>query len=232
MGQFLNIDMSGEKTVLGVDEAGRGPIVGPMVIVGALFKKTDEPKLKKLGVKDSKLLTPKKREELFPKIKEIAKDYKVIEVSPAEIDQRFSVNINLNKLEAVKYAELINELKPDVAIIDCPSPNTKSFAEYLSQFIEHKCELVCENYADKNYLEVGAASIIAKVIRDSRIAEIQEAVGMPIGVGYTHDKVTLGFVEKALKNNEWLNKYIRKSWLTFQNIKNKKEQKRLGDFEG
>jgi ribonuclease HII len=231
MGQFLNIDMSGEKTILGVDEAGRGPIVGPMVIVGALFKKSDEVKLKKIGVKDSKLLTPKKREELFPTIKGIAKDYKVIEVSPAEIDQRFSVNINLNKLEAVKYAELINDLKPDIAIIDCPSPNTKSFAEYLSQFIEHKCELVCENYADKNYLEVGAASIIAKVVRDSRIAEIQKAVGMPIGVGYTHDKVTLGFVEKALKNKEWLNKYVRKSWLTFQNIKDKKEQKKLGDFE-
>ena len=153
-----------------------------------------------------------------------------IEVSPQEIDPRFAVSTNLNVLEASKMAELINKLKPDVAIIDCPTVNTKKFKEaVLGKFLEHKCEIIAENYADKNYVVVGAASIIAKVIRDKRIAEIQKEVGFPIGVGYTHDQVSLDFVAKALKNKTWLDKYIRKSWLTFQRIKDGKEQKKLSD---
>jgi ribonuclease HII len=219
-----------DELIMGVEEAGRGPIVGPMIITGVVFMKSDLPKLKEIGVKDSKMLSRKQREALFPKIQKIAKDYRIIEVSPQEIDQRYAVGINLNKLEAVKFAELINELKPDVAIIDCPSPNPKGFEQYLSQFISHKCRIVCENYADKNYLEVGASSILAKVTRDWKIDEIAKAVGMPIGVGYPHDEVTLKFVEKALKNKEWLNKYVRKTWLTFERVKNEKEQKKLGEF--
>ena len=216
--------------ILGVDEAGKGPVVGPLVIVGAVFKKSQQKQLQKMGVKDSKLLTPHKREELLPKIEKICQRYKLIEVSPQEIDQRFSIGSNLNKLEAAKFAELINELKPDIAIIDCPSANTKGFAAYLSKFLTHKCELVCENYADLNHLEVGAASIIAKVNRDARIREIEKAVKIPVGIGYPSDPVTLKFVEQILNNKELLSKYVRKTWLTFQNIKNRKAQKKLDEF--
>lgn len=222
--------MAYEKTVLGIEEAGRGPIVGPMIIAGAMFKVSDEKRLRELGVKDSKLLSPKKREDLFPKISEITKKQKMIEVSPQEIDQRFAVNINLNELEAIKFVELINELKPDIAIVDCPSPNPSGFLKYMSQFLTHECKIVCENHADTNYPEVAAASILAKVTRDAKIAEIEKIVKVPIGVGYPHDSTTLKFVEQALNKKEWLNKYVRKSWLTFQNIKNGKEQKKLGDF--
>lgn len=219
-----------KKLILGIDEAGRGPIVGPMVLAGVLIEEGAEKELKDIGVKDSKLLSAKVREKLFPKIEKIAKKTMVIEVSPQEIDARFAVSTNLNVLEASKMAELINKIKPDVAILDCPTVNTKKFkTEVLGKFLEHKCEIIAENYADKNYVVVGAASIIAKVIRDKRIAEIQKAVGMPIGVGYTHDETTLKFVELALKNPEWLNKYVRKSWLTFQRIKHGKEQKKLSD---
>lgn len=226
---FLNIEMG--KLILGIDEAGRGPVVGPMVIAGAMFKESDEKKLKEWGVKDSKLLTPSQREFLFGKITKIAVKYKVIEISPQEIDMRYAVNTNLNKLEMMKFIEIISELKPDLAITDCPSPNPKNFQKQMEQFMTHKCELKCENYADKNYVIVGAASIIAKVTRDKRIREIEEAVGIPIGVGYPHDPVTLEFVEKALKKKEWLDKYVRKSWLTFQRVKDEKEQKKLGEFD-
>jgi len=218
------------KLVLGIDESGRGPVVGDMVIVGAMFDKDDEEKLKRIGVKDSKLLSAKRREELYPHILNIAKKIKVVSIPPQEIDQRFAVNSNLNNMEAVKFAEIVNELRPEIAIIDTPSANTENFKRYLSQFLDHFPVLNCENYADKNHVSVSAASIVAKVLRDSKIRDIEIEVGMPIGIGYPSDPVTLGFVEKALDNKEWLKKYIRKSWLTFQRIKEEKEQKRLGDF--
>mgnify|MGYP006283051427 CR=1 FL=1 len=218
------------KKVLGLDEAGRGPVVGPMVLGGAMFYEKDVHLLKKMGVKDSKLLTPKKREELFKEIKKLVRGHSIVEVSPQEIDQRFSVGSNLNKLEAIKYSEIINELRPDKVIIDAPSSNPKGFEIYLKQFLDYKPAIICENYADLNYVEVGAASILAKVIRDKRIREIEEKVKTPVGVGYPHDKRTLKFVEKALNKKEWLRNYVRKSWFTFQRIKTENEQKKLGEF--
>jgi len=224
------MDAPNKKMILGIDEAGRGPIIGPMVLAGVVIEEGQEVELSEIGVKDSKLLTPEKREKLFEKIKKIAKKIMIIEVSSKEIDSRFAVSTNLNVLEAAKMAELINKLKPDVAIIDCPMVNCKKFkSEVLGKFLDHKCEIIAENYADSKYLAVGAASIIAKVTRDARIKEIEKAVGFPIGVGYTHDARTLAFVEKALSRKDWIEKYIRKSWLTFDRIKNEKAQKKLSD---
>ena len=219
----------GEMKILGIDEAGKGPVVGPLVIAGALFEKKDAKSLKKLGVKDSKLLTPQKREELFDKIKEIAVNYKIVKVEPREIDERFSANTNLNQLEAIKFAEIINELKPNVAIIDTPTRNTKSFENYLRRFLNHECELKCENYADLNHIEVGAASILAKVTRDREIKRIEKEIGEKIGAGYPSDPTTIKFVEKAFKTKKWL-AHVRKTWFTFQRIKEEKEQTKLGDW--
>jgi ribonuclease HII len=220
----------GKKLVLGIDESGRGPIVGNLVLAGVLIEEGDEKELKDMGVKDSKLLSEKQRNRLFPKIEKLAKKVMVVEVTPAEIDARFAVGMNLNSLEASKMAEIINKLRPDIAIVDCPSPNIRSFKEKtLAKFLEHRCEVIAEHYADKNWPVVSAASIIAKVIRDKRIKEIEREVGYPIGVGYTHDQRTLDFVERALSEKDHLDKYIRKSWLTFKRIKDGKSQKRLSD---
>jgi ribonuclease HII len=219
-----------DPLILGIDEAGKGPVLGDLIIAGAMYKKSRKKDLKILGVKDSKMLTVKKREELFSEVKKLAEKYEVITVSPNEIDQRYNVGTNMNKIEAVKFAELINRLKPDIAVIDCPSANTKGFQDYMSQFLTHKCRVKCENYADKNHIEVGAASIIAKVTRDAGIKEIEKEIGMPVGAGYPSDPVTIKFIEKVFKNKEFINKYIRKTWFTFQNIINKKEQKKLGEY--
>ncbi len=216
--------------VLGLDEAGRGSVVGPLVIAGVLIEESDSKKFKKMEIKDSKLLTKNARENLFPQIKKISLNYKIINVDSKEIDQRFSVNTNLNQLEAIKFSEIINELKPDIAIIDCPTKNTERFGNYMKKFIENDCELKCENFADKNHLEVGAASILAKVTRDREIKKIEKNIGEEIGTGYPSDPITLKFVEKTLENKDWLNKYIRKTWLTFQRIKGEKEQKTISEF--
>src|SRR3989344_1095894 len=152
---------------LGIDEAGRGHCVGSMFIVGAMFEEQDLVKLKNLGVKDSKLLTHKRMVELEKSIKKIAKKIKIIKVSPKEIDEAVESDsgLNLNWLEALKQAEIINELKPDKVIIDCPSPNIKKYTDYLKERIKKelvdKIIFVVEHKADVNFVECSSASIVA-----------------------------------------------------------------------
>jgi len=213
--------------ICGIDEAGRGPVIGPMVMAGIVIEKADIPKLKAIGVKDSKLLTKEKREELFIKIKSIVKAHKIIIISPKEIDEALeSENLNLNWLEAHKSAEIINKLKPDKAILDCPSNNIKAYRDYVKNLLKHKAELVVEHKADVNYLESGAASILAKVTRDREIEKIQKKYGN-CGPGYPSNEIT----QKFLKENwEKYPEIFRKTWSSYRKHKKGKHQKTLGNF--
>src|SRR3989339_334134 len=110
--------------ICGIDEAGRGPIIGPMVMAGIVVDEEGSESLKSIGAKDSKMLSPSKRAFLFPKIIKIVKKYKIVIVEPEEIDDALkSDHLNLNWLEAHKSAEIINALKPQMAIVDSPSNN-------------------------------------------------------------------------------------------------------------
>jgi ribonuclease HII len=107
--------------VAGVDDAGRGAVIGPLVIAGVLVKEEDLPKLKELGVKDSKLLSPHRRELLAVEIKRIAQKYHVIRLSPREIDVVVMSGRKLHKLnwlEAQTMAKVIEALKPDKVYVD------------------------------------------------------------------------------------------------------------------
>ncbi len=214
--------------VLGIDEAGRGPVIGDMVLAGVMIDEKDESKFKDIGVKDSKLILPKRRKVLFKEVKKIAKKFHIIEISPKEIDDAvFSKEMNLNKLEAVKSAIIINKLKPDKAIVDCPSNNPGSYEEYLRLFLKDKdIKLVVENKADFNYLTVGAASILAKVTRDEGIEKIKKKYG-DIGSGYPSDPNTKEFIKGNFEKHPEI---FRKSWATFKNLKSGKTQKKLGEF--
>jgi ribonuclease HII len=213
--------------ICGIDEAGRGPVIGPMVMAGVLIEKSDIPKLKALGVKDSKLLTKQKREFLFTKIKSTVKSHKIIIISPQEIDKALeSESLNLNWLEAHKSAEIINKLKPDKAILDCPSNNIKAYRDYVKALLKNKVELVVEHKADINYLESGAASILAKVTRDREIEKIQKKYGN-CGPGYPSNEIT----QKFLKENwEKYPEIFRKTWSSYKKHKDAKNQKTLGNF--
>lgn len=209
--------------ILGIDEAGRGPVIGSMTIAGVMIEEEKEENLKNIGVKDSKLLAPRKRAQLKDSVEEIALAYKVIEVSVDEIDESVAGN-NLNWLEAIKSALIINELKPDVAIIDCPMKNTKSYSDYLEKLLTHKCKLICENKADANYPVVSAASILAKEERERLVHEIKMKIRVDIGSGYPSDPKTKEFVA------EYYNKYpelFRKSWSTYKKAAEKGKQKTL-----
>ncbi len=215
--------------ICGIEEAGRGPVIGPMVVCGVMLEEDKIPRLKTLGVKDSKLLAPKKREFLFEKIKKTVKDYKIITISPKEVDGYLQTDhLNLNKLEAQKMAEIINSLDPDKTILDCPSNNIKSYTDYLKKHLKDKDkEVIAEHKADFRYTIVAAASILAKVTRDNEIEKIKEKIGVEFGSGYPSDPRTVRFL-----NENW-DKYpsiFRKTWMSYKNVLQNQKQSSLEDF--
>ena len=214
--------------VLGIDEAGRGPIIGSMFLVGVLANEGVELKFKEIGVKDSKLLTHKKRCLLENKIKDLALKVKIVRVQPLEIDSAVDGGkINLNWLEAHKQAEIINELKPEKAIIDCPSPNCRKYKAYLKALlIDKNVELVVEHKADKNFFIVGAASIIAKCEREKEVAELKKKYG-DFGSGYMSDPYCNKFFKEKFEKHPEL---FRKSWAPYKDAVNGKKQTTLDKF--
>ena len=148
--------------IAGLDDSGRGPVVGPMILAGVSIDEEDLLKLKNFGIKDSKLLTKKKREYLFEEIIKLVKNHRIEIVYPPESDNALlSPDMNLNWLEAEKFAKIINELDADESIVDCPSPNIKAYSERLQSLLKVKTKLICEHHADKNFITCAAASILA-----------------------------------------------------------------------
>lgn len=211
--------------VLGIDEAGRGPVIGPMIIAGVII---EEGKEEMLGeVKDSKFLYHNKRIKLAKHLKENFK-YKIIKVEPKEIDNALnSKDLNLNWLEAHKQAEIINELKPDIAIIDAPSINAFKFKQYLKNLLKDKnIKLIVEHKADSNYPVCSAASIIAKVKREEEMSKIRKKYGN-CGPGYPSNQTTQDFVRKHGKKYPEI---MRQTWATYKRYHKEKEQKGLQDY--
>lgn len=194
-----------------------------------MIKESDLPKLKELGVKDSKLLTHPKRLKLRDRLIDLAEDMKVIIVSPKEIDEAVEAeNHNLNWLEAEKSAKIMDELYPDVAYIDCPSPNIKAYRERLRNLMnKDDVELVVEHKADVNYLVVGAASIIAKCKREDEVAAIEAMTGESIGTGYPSNLICQKFLKESFDKYPDI---FRKSWMTWKNHTQGKNQKKLDEF--
>jgi ribonuclease HII len=217
------------KKVLGIDEAGRGPVIGPLVLAGVMLDEKDLDNLKKLDVRDSKLMTPRSRELVFDKIKKEVKAFKILIVEPKEVDEALeSDSLNLNWLEAKKTAEIINDLKPDRAAIDSPSPNLNAYRNYLTNLLEDKSvELIIGHKMESKYIEVAAASVLAKVTRDKKIEEIKELVGNHMGSGYMSDPRTKEFFEE---NFERYPEIFRKSWMPFKKAVDNKENRRLDEF--
>ncbi len=218
--------------VAGVDDAGRGPVIGPMAIAGVLLNEEDLPQLTSLGVKDSKLLSPRKRVKLAGEIREIALKYHVVLVSPAEIDKVVKHGrrlYRLNRLEAQKMAEVIGLLRPEVAYVDASDVLADRFGLHIAENLPFKVKIISEHKADFNYPIVSAASILAKVERDKAISALQEKHG-DLGSGYTSDRKTITFLEECIKQNGCYPDFVRKSWKPAKRLKTEAEtnQRKLG----
>jgi ribonuclease HII len=204
--------------IAGIDDAGRGCVIGPLVIAGAVFSLNGINKLKSIGVKDSKLLSPKKREELQKKIQKIALEIEYLELQPEEIDKvvfRGKPLRRLNYLETMSMAKILRKMKIDIAYVDPTDVDHHRCARQMKRVIPYKIEIICEPKADRTYLTTGAASILAKVLRDNRIEELKEIHG-DFGSGYPHDKNTIRFLESYIEYKKELPNFIRKSWYTIR----------------
>jgi ribonuclease HII len=200
--------------IAGVDEAGRGCVIGPLVVAGVLVKEENLQVLRQLGVKDSKLLSAKKRETLFGEITRLAESHHIIKLSPSEIDRVVDSGRKLhklNRLEAETMAQIINMLKPDEAYVDAADVLEDRFKYHIQELLTVKTNLTSKHKADKIYPAVSAASIIAKVTRDSEIAALTAQHG-DFGSGYLHDPKTMTFLKQLLKTNGEYPDFVRKSW--------------------
>ena len=215
----------------GVDEAGRGPVIGPLVIAGVSLDEKDLPKLMDLGVKDSKLLSPQKRETLAKQIRELALNCHVVFLSPAEIDRVVETGKRLhrlNRFEAQAMAKVITVLKPDVVYVDASDVLADRFGEHIAENLDFKLKIVSEHKADKTYPIVSAASIVAKVERDRVIFHLQKKHGN-MGCGYPSDSKTIKFLGDWIRKFGSYPDFVRKSWKTSKRVKRESDsrQKKL-----
>jgi ribonuclease HII len=134
--------------------------------------------------------------------------------------------INLNELEAKTFALIIDRLKPKLVYMDSPDPNPKLFEQRIQKYLKTKPELVVENFADKKYVAVAAASILAKVRRDQRIAELRDRYG-DLGSGYPADPRTIAFLESWVREHGKLPDFARRSWETARRVEERAKQRKL-----
>ena len=210
--------------IAGVDEAGRGCVIGPLVVAGIAVKVETLPLLSELGVKDSKLLSPKKREELYPEIIRLTEKYQTIKVLPYQIDKAVESARKLhklNRLEAQTMAQVIEALKPDEVYVDAADTVEYRFRNHIQECLKIKTRIISKHKADKIFPVVSAASIIAKVERDREIASLKLEYG-DFGSGYLTDPKTMIFLKRLLEKNGEYPSFVRKSWKPAKRAKNER----------
>jgi len=197
--------------VVGIDEAGRGSLIGPMIVAGVAIDDSKLQALKNLGVKDSKQLTRSKREKLIGIITSFAEGFVVVKVFPEDIDRK-----NLNELTYEAMIKIINVLsvfKPSKITVDKVGKAVEVEKEIIK--VGSKPNIVTN--ADVKFVEASAASIIAKVVRDNIIDELKSKYG-DFGSGYPSDPKTVNWVRRLYESNFPPPPIIRRTWKILQGI--------------
>ncbi len=209
--------MNPMKRIAGVDEAGRGPVIGPMVVAGVLVKEGVLRDLLAMGVKDSKKLTPKKRESLIVDILRIAESHQVEVIPASNIDDRSEAR-NLNRIEASAMAKILDGLRPDRAQVGSADVYPERFRTMILAEMTRPVEIDSAHHAEDLFPAVAAASIIAKVRRDEAVASLRLEYG-DFGSGYPSDPKTKCFIRDWYEREESFPPIVRKSWKTALSVK-------------
>ena len=233
---FLELDVLSwvvKEYDIGVDEAGRGPAIGPLVVCALSIKKTERKYLNDLGVQDSKKLSRERRELVYEKLMGKSEEHGWgigVEIChPANIDKWMETG-TLNSLEVELFAKAIQKagVAADVncLFLDACDVNEKRFGENVSEALGSnwkKCSVDSRHKMDTNDVLVAAASIIAKVNRDKEISILSRNEGLDLGSGYPSDQVTkraidllcCGEIPHEMLRWSWAN--VRRSWIKQNN---------------
>jgi ribonuclease HII len=217
------------RCLVGVDEAGRGSFVGPLVVGGFAIDPDRVEELRSAGVRDSKELAPRAREEVHGRLAALGR-WAVAELDPRIVDQAVARG-RLNQLEAQAFGRLIRDLGADEAHVDACDVNEQRFARSVARSCGPGIRVHARHHADRDDLVVGAASIVAKVRRDARVAELRAALGADFGSGYPSDERTVEFVRAHLENRGETPTWLRASWATMARVKVAPPAVRLEEFE-
>ncbi len=194
----------------GLDEAGRGPVIGPMVIAMVCG---DGEEFSLIGARDSKILSPARRGTLYVEIKRIAESVSVSVVTAEEINAEMSYQ-TINEIEHSRYLSLIRNAKYPV-YVDAFDVDAGRLESRLSNESGH--EIHALHRADSIFPVVSAASIIAKVERDRIIEELHNEYG-DFGSGYPSDPRTVAFLKKCIADRIDISKIVRKQWITWRRL--------------
>jgi ribonuclease HII len=210
----------------GIDEAGRGSVVGPLVIAGISFNSKNINALKNMAITDSKKTLPWKRKEIFEEILKLCESIFICKINCSTIDKFVKLN-GLNKLESKFMTIVADNLIANKIIVDSCDVNPSRFQQEIKKnLINKNITIYCYHKADLDNIIVSCASIIAKVTRDNEIAKIKETLGKDIGSGYPSDPKTKTFIKNEIEI-ENSKKYIRFSWKPVKQIINKNLQTTL-----
>ena len=214
------------RRIAGVDEAGRGPVIGPIVVAGVVIDEPHSEALTEWGVRDSKQLTPGQREKLDTKIRQLALQVELLEISADTIDKQRLSKHNMNELETEWMVDILRRLRWDVAYIDAVDVDADRFGRAIQSHFAPPHSIVSEHKADTTYPVVSAASIVAKVRRDQRIMELHRTYG-DFGSGYPSDPKTVRFLKEWITRHEAFPSIVRTTWETASDMLSKKRQRRL-----
>lgn len=193
--------------ILGIDEAGRGPVLGPMVIAGVFG---DESYFEEESFPDSKELSKKERASLYQKIDDEA-DIMYLKIPATMIDECE----NLNLLEWRIMDSLMLYFDFDKVFLDAVGEKSEQINFFVNNSSLVDEDIVVENKADDIFDVVGASSIVAKEIRDRHIKELSKNYG-DIGSGYPSDSKTRDWIKDNIDD---LPDFVRTSWSTISKLK-------------
>jgi ribonuclease HII len=229
---------------VGVDEAGRGPVVGPLVVAAlAVPIEGGEDRLREMGVRDSKKLAAARRDRIA-RILDDDYVHQVIEVPSTDIDA-LRTTTSLNVIEARLFAsavlavvERLGEGARVTAYLDAADTSETTFERYFrgslsgSPAAASVIGVVSRHEADDAFPVVSGASVLAKARREEAVARIREELGEDIGSGYPSDSRTIAFLEKWIIEKGVLPPHTRASWKTAQRLLDRHGEnvRRLDDF--
>ncbi len=214
--------------VLGLDEAGRGSVLGPLVVGGFCCRASQLPELVATGVRDSKLLSAARREEVYARLAALGERHSLA-LAPRTIDRYVTVG-GLNRLELETFARLVSEVRPDIAYVDACDPNAERFGRQLADLAGGGVRIVSRHKADRDNPVVGAASVVAKVRRDAALTELRRRVAEHVGTGYPSDPATRACVERHARDGGRVPPWMRRSWETVQRVKRARPARTLDQY--